>query len=149
MHLAPWRPFQDMNEFFNRHSRLLKRGVASPFDDDGNELSSWMPATNVSETKKEYLIKAELPEVDKDDINISVKDGTLTIEGERKHESEEEDETYHRVESFYGRFSRVFALPPNVDESKIKADCKKGVLRVHLPKAKEAAPDVAKRIDIS
>ena len=126
MHLAPWRPFQDMNEFFNRHSRLLKRGVASPFDEEGNALGSWVPATNVSETKKEYLIKAELPEVDKSDISISVKDGALTIEGERRHESEDDDETFHRVESFYGRFSRVFALPPNVDESKIKANCKKG-----------------------
>ena len=149
MHLAPWRPFQDMNEFFNRHSRLLKRGVASPFDEEGSALGSWVPATNVSETKKEYLIKAELPEVDRSDISVSVKDGALTIEGERRHESEEDDETFHRVESFYGRFSRVFALPPNVDESKIKANCKKGVLRVHLPKAEAAAPNVAQRIDIS
>lgn len=147
MQLKTRRPFQDLDDFFGRYARLFKSGF--PGDGETSDDGAWSPSADISESKKEYTIKAELPDVDKSDIHVSVQDGALMIEGERKHQEEEEDETYHRVESFYGKFSRTFALPENVDETKIKADCKKGVLRVRLPKTKESEPKGAREISVS
>ena len=100
----------------------------------------WRPVADISESKKEYLIKAELPEVDRDDIKVSVDGGRVTIHGERKMEQEEEDTTRHRVESFYGSFSRTFALPENADTENITAKSKNGVLKVRIPKIKADKP---------
>jgi HSP20 family protein len=138
MQLTTWRPFQDTDDVFGRYMRLFNSRLPELLDKDGNHVAEWSPSADISETKKEYLIKTDLPDVEKSDIQVSVNDGMLTIDGERKNRKEEEDETYHRVESFYGKFSRTFTLPDNVDEAKIGADCKNGVLRVHLPKTKES-----------
>ena len=118
-------------------------------DGSGNGESQWSPSADISESKKEYLVKANLPDVDRSDIDVSVEDGVLTIKGERKHSKEEDDETLHRVETFYGEFLRSFSLPSSVDASNIKAEYKKGVLRVHLPKTKESEKLAPTRIEIS
>jgi HSP20 family protein len=104
-----------------------------------------MPAANISETKKEYLIKAELPEMRKEDVNITLQNGVITIAGERKHVKEDSDENTLRVESVYGAFSRSFALPDGIDSSAIRAESKDGILSIHIPKTPAVMPQ---KIDI-
>jgi HSP20 family protein len=87
------------------------------------------------------LIKLDLPEVDKEDVDVSVTDGVLTIKGERRLEKESDDEQQHRIESFYGTFSRSFTLPDNIELDAIKATNRRGVLKIHLPKSKESKPE--------
>ena len=100
----------------------------------------WAPLADVSETEGEYLIKAELPEVRKEDVSVTVLDGVLTLSGERRQEKREETEKVHRVERRYGAFARRFALPEDADEQAIRAESRDGVLRVHVPKQKVAQP---------
>ena len=92
---------------------------------------------DISEDDKEYLIKAEVPEVDKKEVKVAVQEGVLTIQGERKQEKEEKGRKFHRVERSYGSFVRSFSLPENVAEDKLRAEFKDGVLLVHLPKAEK------------
>lgn len=132
MSLVRWEPLREMEEFFRDYSPLFARGRRSE--------GTWTPTANITETDKEYLIKAELPEVKKEDVSITLNNGVLTISGERKREKEEKDENELRIESFYGTFSRSFALPDNVDVSAIRAESKDGVLRVHVPKSEAAKP---------
>ncbi len=100
----------------------------------------WAPLTDVSETEGEYLIKAELPEVRKEDVSVTVLDGVLTLSGERRQEKREETEKVHRLERRYGAFARRFALPEDADEQAIRAESRDGVLLVHVPKQKVAQP---------
>ena len=127
MDLMRWNPFSELDHMLGR------RGLAGNLDT--GKLMSWQPAADISETAKEYLIKADLPEVKREDIELTVENGVITITGERRHETEEEDEKSHRTEKFFGRFTRSFLLPENVDVSKIKASQDNGVLTVRLPKA--------------
>ena len=143
MTLVSWSPFREFEDLFNRYSRLPHRDVAA--GNDGDTALDWRPVANISENAKEYLVKAELPEVKKDDIEVKVHEGVLTIKGERRMEKTSEEEKQHRVESFYGSFARSFSLPQDVDESGIAAETRDGVLIVHLPKTKVVEP---KAIDI-
>ena len=149
MQLTTWQPLRNLDDIFNRYSQQLNNGLPSLFDKDGNGLIEWSPTADISETKKEFLIKAELPGVDKSDVHVTVNNGTLTIKGEHKHLKDEEDEKFHRVESFYGSFARTFNLPDNVDHSKIRAENKNGVLKVHLPKTKQSATEPSHEIKIT
>lgn len=97
-------------------------------------------AVDITEDEKEYVIKAELPEVKKEDVKLTVQDNVLAISGERKYEKEEKDKKYHRVERAYGSFLRSFTLPEDADGSKVAAEYKDGLLKVHLPKAERAKP---------
>ena len=108
--------------------------------------AEWRPSADIIEKKDEYLVKAELPEVKKEDVKIEVVEGQLKIRGERKFTVDEKKDTVHRVETFYGKFVRSFALPENVDVTKIRAECAEGVLTVHIPKVVAAMP---KPIEIS
>lgn len=108
-------------------------------------VSEWTPLVDITEDEKEYLIKAELPEVKKEDVKVTVEDGVLTITGERKFEKEEKDKKYHRIERAYGSFMRSFTLPDTAAGDKVSAEFKDGVLKVHLPKSPEAKP---KSIDV-
>jgi HSP20 family protein len=108
---------------------------------DHRQADDWAPVADVIETDSEYLIKAELPEVRKEDGNISVQDGVLTLTGERKQEKSTDNEKVHRVERSYGSFVRRFSLPNNVDETGIRAESKDGVLVIHLPKQKAEQPE--------
>jgi HSP20 family protein len=104
------------------------------------EDTEWVPAFDVSETDKELIVKAEVPGMDKKDINITVSDGILTIEGEKKHEKKEDNEQYHRVERRYGTFSRTVRLPDEVEADKVDATYKDGVLNIRLPKSEAVHP---------
>jgi len=97
----------------------------------------WVPTVDVAEDEKEYLIKAEVPEVDKKDVKVTVQDGVLTIQGVRKKEIEEKSKRFHRIERSYGTFLRSFTLPENAAEDRMRAEFKEGMLLVHLPKAEK------------
>jgi HSP20 family protein len=128
--VSRWEPFREMEDTLRQFAPFFGRGSRG----EGEGTGAWRPLANISESDREYLIKAELPEVKKEDIDITVEDGTLTLRGERKYEKEQGEANDLRVESFYGTFSRSFSLPENVDTSKISAECKDGVLKVHIPK---------------
>jgi HSP20 family protein len=103
-------------------------------------VADWVPSVDVSETNGEYQIKAEIPDVKKEDVKVTLEDGVLTIQGQRKQEKEDKGTKYHRVERAYGSFVRSFTLPDLVDEQKVNAEFKDGVLNLQLPKSEKAKP---------
>ena len=139
MNLINWQPLHDMDSWFDRHNRAFRRGVPAR-ERENLEMADWTPVADISETDGEFLIKAELPGVDKKDIHVAVDNGVITIKGERQVETEEKDEKHHRVESFRGSFTRSFTLPDNVSADGIKAEAANGILTVHLPKTEKAKP---------
>ena len=139
MRVIKWEPFRDVDDMFERvFADTMRRWPRT--SNDERRVYDWAPAADVSETDGEYLIKAELPEVRKDDLNITVQEGVLTLAGERKAEKREDNEKLHRIERFHGSFSRRFTLPDDADEQGIKAESKDGVLVIHIPKHKVAHP---------
>ena len=139
MRVIKWEPFRDVDDVFDRFfaesmRRWPRVGAAT------QQPREWAPAADVSETDGEYLIKAELPEVRKEDVSITVQDGVLTLAGERKQEKVEEQEKVHRIERFYGSFARRFALPENADEQGIRAESRDGVIVIHIPKQRVVEP---------
>ena len=139
MRVIKWEPFRDVDDMFDRvFADTMRRWPRT--SNDERRVYDWAPAADVSETDGEYLIKAELPEVRKDDLNITVQEGVLTLAGERKEEKREDNEKLHRIERFHGSFSRRFTLPDDADEQGIKAESKDGVLVIHIPKQKVAHP---------
>jgi HSP20 family protein len=139
MRVIKWEPFRDIDDMFDRVLADTMRRWPRTSNDE-RRVYDWAPAADVSETDGEYLIKAELPEVGKDDLNITVQEGVLTLAGERKEEKREDNEKLHRIERFHGSFSRRFTLPDDADEQGIKAESKDGVLVIHIPKQKVAHP---------
>ena len=137
-----FREFEEMSDRLNKI--LAPRTLPYEF---GEKLTvaEWAPAVDIIETDKEYLFKAELPEVKKENVNVTFQEGMLTIEGERKVEKEEKSRKFHRVERSYGNFVRSFTLPKDADETKITAEFKDGLLLVHLPKTDKPRP---KSIDV-
>lgn len=141
MNLVRWDPFRELEDMSTRLNRLFGQPLARRLgEDDGTVFADWAPAIDVQETEKEYLLKADLPEVKRDDVKVDVKDGVLSVEGERKQEKEEKGKKFHRVERSYGKFVRRLTLPVDVDEQKIAAELKDGVLNVHLPKSATSKP---------
>jgi len=145
--LTTWDPFKELNELENRLATMFGRAPVrkSGEKDEAMTVAEWAPLVDITEDEKEYLIKAQLPEVKKDDMKVSVQDGILTIAGERKSEKEERNKKFHRVEWAYGSFSRSFTLPEDADADKVAGDFKDGVLKVHVPKSEKAKP---KKIDV-
>lgn len=136
-----WHPIKDLEEMEHRLATFLGRSPARlKGDKEEMTIAEWAPLVDIMEDEKEYLIKAELPEVKKEDVKLSVHDDVLTITGDRRYEKEENDKKFHRIERAYGSFARNFMLPEDVDESKVAADFKDGVLKVHVPKSKKAKP---------
>ena len=146
-----WNPFKEMDSLHHQLASLMGRdlGRSAPGQSQGEtgavQGREWAPLVNISEDDKEYVIQSELPGVQKDDISVTVDNGLLTIQGERRFEKEEKDRKYHRVERAYGKFTRSFQLPDDVDGTQVSAAFKDGILRVSLVKAEEAKP---KSIDI-
>ena len=154
--LAKWNPFAKTDELdlFRPTLRMdplremedLVRGMQRAFaawpakSQEAMTMADWSPSVDIGETDKEFLVKAELPEVKKEDIKVNVDDSTLTISGERKVEKEEKGTKYHRVERAYGRFERAFTLPEQTDAEHITSEYKDGILTVHLPKNPQAKP---------
>ena len=129
MALVQWNPFREMDDLL---SRFQRGGVPTR---TRSELESWAPVVDIVESEKEYTVKAELPGVNKDDVRISLENGILTLSGERKSEHEEKDKKTHRIERSYGSYARSFVLPDDVQEEKITAESKDGVLSIHLPRS--------------
>ena len=142
--LTRWNPFRELDEMQGRLSRWFER----PSGRENGLLSDadWAPPVDITEDEKEYVIKAELPDIPKDQVKVSVENGTLVITGERRFEKEEKERKYHRIERSYGSFARSFGLPDDADASKIEAKFNDGVLTVHLGKNDHAKP---KRIDVN
>jgi HSP20 family protein len=141
MNVTRWDPFRELEMMSDRLNRVFGRTQSRT--DSGRELmtvSDWTPTVDISETDKEYLIKMELPEVRKEDVKVTVEDGVLTIQGERRQEREEKGKKFHRVERSYGTFMRGFTVPDDVDETKVGAEFKEGMLMLHLPKSEKAKP---------
>jgi len=149
MTLVRWDPFRELEDMSDRLNRMFNRPALPRTNGNGKEtmtVADWVPSVDVSETEGEYQIKAEIPDVKKEDVKVTVEDGVLTIQGERKYEKEEKGKKYHRVERSYGSFVRSFTLPDLVDEEKVKAEFKDGVLNLQLPKSEKAKP---KAIEVS
>jgi HSP20 family protein len=144
MNITRWEPFREVEDMFRQYSPFLARAMRRF---EGDE-AQWRPLADISETDTEFLIKAELPEVQKQDVKVSFEHGVLTISGERRQEKKQKDENEIRVESFYGSFSRSFSLPDNVDAKAIKAESKDGVLRVRIPKTTPRKPEQPIAIEV-
>ena len=142
--LTTWKPFRDLAPFsdFDRMRREMERVWDTFLEGDARKESKkdsvWLPSVDVSETKNDVVVKAELPGMDPKDIEVTLSDGHLMIKGQKKHEKEEKDEDYHFVERSYGSFVRAVHLPKEVKHDKISASYKNGVLKVVLPKSEEA-----------
>lgn len=143
MTLVRWDPFRDLEDVSSRLNWMFRRPALPQTNGTNKEtmiVADWVPSVDISETEGEYQIKAEIPDVKKEDVKVTVEDGVLTIQGERKYEKEEKGKKYHRVERSYGSFIRSFTLPDLVDEAKVKAEFKDGVLNLQLPKSVKAKP---------
>ena len=143
MRVIRWEPFRDVDEVFNRFvADTLRRwptqaGIPAG---EAQQAREWAPLADVCENDSEYVIKAELPEVRKEDVSITVQDGVLTLSGERKQEKREDGERTHRVERYYGTFARRFSLPENADEQGIRAESRDGIIVIHIPKQPVVEP---------
>jgi HSP20 family protein len=131
-----WNPLREIDEAQNRLSRFFLGGFPNRI---GNgeiprlTVADWSPEVDISEDDREYLLKADLPEMKKDDVKVTVEDGVLNVSGERKTEKEDLKKKFHRVERCYGTFRRSFTLPEDADSTKVTAEFRDGVLKVHLP----------------
>jgi len=138
-----WNPWKEIEELQNRMAANYGREQLKRPDGEKREtvtLAEWAPLVDITEDDKEFLVKAELPDIKKEDVKVTVENGTLTIAGERKFEKEEQNKKYHRVERAYGQFTRAFTLPDTADPTRINAEFKDGMLTVHLTKAEKAQP---------
>ena len=140
MNIVRFDPFREMAALQERVNRAF--GDASRrFDDDLTARGAWVPAVDIYQTDDHTLVlKVELPDVAREDIDLRVENNTLTITGQKQREKEVKEEQFHRIERTFGGFSRTFTLPPTVDAAKIGADLKNGVLSVTLPLREEAKP---------
>jgi HSP20 family protein len=145
MKLVRWEPFRNLENLHEGITRLFEDTLQGRQYDGDFFSGIWIPAIDMYETENDIVIKAELPGITKEDIDIEVKDGILSLKGERKRDKEVKEENYHRVERYYGAFHRRFALPSHVDSDKVKAKFKDGLLEITLPKAEAAKP---KKIEV-
>jgi HSP20 family protein len=134
--LVRWEPFRDLAAFQAEMSRLMNGLVEGP----GQTTQSWVPALDVWETEDALVYAFDLPGVSEDKISLEVVDETLTVTAEREKVAQESGDRFFRFERRYGTFSRAVGLPQGVDESKITADYKDGVLEIHVPKPEEQRP---------
>ncbi|MFO1401842.1 MAG: Hsp20/alpha crystallin family protein [Steroidobacteraceae bacterium] len=135
MAMVRWTPFEGIDDIFNRMMPALARpGQRLGLGDGGRMVVEWSPSADISETEKEYLIRAELPGVRKEDVKVTMESGMITVSGERRQQKEDKSEKFHRVETFQGSFARSFALPDDVDADAVRCESREGVLTVHLPK---------------
>jgi HSP20 family protein len=144
--LIKWNPFRELDEMQNRLGMFFGAGFPTFPRRFGNgdgkslKLPDWSPLVDITEDDHEYLFKADLPEMKKDDVKVTVENGGLSISGERKTEKEEKKRKFHRIERAYGFFERTFTVPEDADAAKVVADFRDGVLKIHLPKVLMAKP---------
>ena len=145
MNMQLWNPFEEFENLLDRYNKSGGKNLSKQY---GTDLSfaDWAPSVDIEEAEDKYVIKADLPGVDKKDINVKLENGVLSIRGEKQTEKETgKDTKQHRTERFYGTFARSFTLPEAVKADKVDASYKDGVLLLAIPKAEEAKP---KSIDI-
>ena len=140
MAVVRWDPFRDLSTLQDRMNRLFEDAGRTWRTDEPAATTSWSPAVDIFETEGEIVVKAELLGMDRKDIWLHLENNVLSLRGERKFEKETKDENYHRIERSYGAFNRSFSIPATVDEEKIRADYKDGVLKIVLPKKEQAKP---------
>ena len=141
MALTRWDPFRDLETLQERMNRIFNETlVRIQRPEEGLLEGAWKPAVDIFEEEENFIVKAELPEIDPKEIDIRVEENTLTIKGERKIEREDKKENYHLVERAYGSFQRSFTLPQSIQRDNIKANYEKGVLTITLPKKPERKP---------
>ena len=145
MAVVRWDPFRDLSMLQDRMNRLFDDAGRTWRPDEPAPTTSWSPAVDIFETEGEIVVKAELPGMDRKDITLNLENNVLTLRGERRFQKETKDENYHRIERSYGAFSRAFSIPTMVDEEKIRADYKDGVLKILLPKKDQAKPKHIRR----
>ena len=147
MTLVRWRPMRDMVGIQEEVNTIFDRFFGRNIWDDGESIDTqnWYPRVDISENDDEFIVQTELPGLKRDDVQITFDNGALKIEGERKQEKTDKNINYHRVERAYGKFSRVFQVPSQIQANKISADFKDGLLSITLPKVEEVKP---KSIDV-
>ncbi len=136
MAILKWDPFRELQSLQEKIDRVFEDSLRSRETPSG----IWAPAVDIYETDNAIILEAELPGVNEKDIDVKVEDNILTVKGERKIENERKEENYYRMERYYGTFQRSFTLPSNIETNKIKADYKKGILKVEMPKKEQAKP---------
>lgn len=147
MNLVKWDPFRELEDVSNRLNRIFGQSLArSESGQNMLAVADWAPSVDISETDSAYLIKGEIPGVKKEDVKVTIQDGMLTIQGERKQEKEEKGKKFHRIECSYGSFARSFRVPSDADENSVKAEFKDGMLNITLAKSEKAKP---KSINVS
>jgi HSP20 family protein len=145
MNPVRWEPMKEMvkeiaevsDHLKNLFSEVILRRTS---EKEALTLVDWVPLVDICETDQEYLIKAELPNIKKEEVNVSLQDHVLAISGERKQEKEEKGKKYHKIERSFGYFERKFTVPDDADENNVSAEFKDGLLLVHLPKSEKAKP---------
>jgi HSP20 family protein len=140
MALIKWTPRRDFLSLQEGMNELLEDAFGFPAKRRGFFERGFEPLVDVYEDKEKVEVKVELPGMDQKDVTVNVEDNVLTIKGEKKFEDEDKRDNYHKIERFYGKFERTFTLPSSIDQDKIKATFKKGVLRLELPKREEVKP---------
>lgn len=142
-----WDPMSELEEMSNRINRIFGRVGGNGEREALAAEGQWMPTVDVSETDDSYRIRAEIPGVKKEDVQVTLEQNVLTVRGERRRQEEKKEERFHRVESFYGKFVRRFTMPDDADESKVDARFEDGVLTVTVGKS-ESRKRQAKQIEI-
>jgi HSP20 family protein len=140
MTIVRWEPLRELNTLQTEMNRLFNTVFDSPSGASGNVLRRWMPAMDLVESGEEFVLRADLPGMSEEDVNIEFEDGTLTVSGERKAEHQEEKEGYHRVERSFGAFSRSLTLPQGIDPEAVTASFDRGVLEIRIPKPEQRKP---------
>ena len=143
MAVMRWDPLRELADMSERLNRVVSRQGNGPMDGNGQEVmtvADWIPTVDISETEAEYTIQAELPGVKKQDVKVTMENGVLTIQGERRQQQAAAGRKYHRIETSYGRFVRSFTLPDTVEAGNVRAEYADGMLRLHLPKSEKAKP---------
>lgn len=141
MSMVRFDPLRDLATMQDRINRIFGDAYTRRFDDDLSQRGEWVPAVDIYENaNQEIVLKAELPGIARECLDLRVENNTLTLRGERKRDTEVKQEQYHRVERAYGAFSRSFSLPSRIDTDKVRADFKDGVLSITLPVKAEAKP---------
>ena len=138
MAITRWDPFRDLSILQERMNRVFEDAAGRGWKgEEPSPTTSWSPAVDIYETDNQIMVQAELPGIEKKDIALQLENNVLTLKGERRFEKETKQENYHRIERSYGGFSRAFTIPTIVDEEKIRADYKDGILKIELPKKEQ------------
>ena len=147
MTLTPWNPIRDLVQLQNRINHVFSDAYGPGTEEGLMNSGTWIPPVDIYQNgDHELVLKAELPDMKREDIKITIDNDTLTISGDKKVTDEVKDEQFHRIERRYGSFSRSFSLPPTVDPTKVSAEYRNGVLALRLPLREEAKP---RQIDVN